>query len=781
MKRRSFLAVSAAGIGTAATGISLSGCKENQAQGPKNKIDLDQAVHRPWLGNDFWANRLQDWQLNNGRIECLRGEEGIEGRTAALLTRELQAGNSQGRIRTKLGLITPGKQGVAGFLLGVGEGKLDYAGAALAQRFSGVNGGIAVLVNEQGKLSIDSFNEINKPLHYARVDRGPQASKGIGSIAAGEYWLDCFLEASVSDQHKIIVTLSNAQTGEELDRLEQDKIPSAKLQGGLMLLSSTPAKKAGARWWFSDIATEGDKIRVHPERGLGPVMGCMYSLNQSVLKLSVQFMPIAVEPTGTARLDYKMEGSSEWLQGPEEEIGNGYSALFRLNSWNTQKAAAYRIVYQGRVVFDGTIVKDPGADKELNIALFSCITPSSNSLDKSHLTKIIPEETTYGRYTPENICNPHRSTTAYCASHKPDLYVFCGDQYYETYPTRYGRDTDDAKLDTLYRWYMWYWTFREAVRNTPSVMLADDHDVLQGNLWGNSGRNSDMPKEEDGGYKWNKDLVRMVYRMQHGHNPDAYDPEPIKYNIPVTYGAFIYGGVSFALVEDRKFKTPPDYEGDPKSKTGILLGQRQEDFLKAWKDMHKGLPKILITASVWGSAQTGPDGKGLLDYDANGYPADGRTRAVKLVKDTGAMVLTGDQHLGMVCRQGVNSFDDGPLFFAGPAVQSIWQRWFEGGGKLANQRNGDPNTGDFTDTFGNKMRILAVANPPISHADYQDDNTIEWGKFLNDRKLKSEGYGIARINANREDYILECWPHDADPSKDQQFSGWPYQGKFDKV
>ncbi|MEI8619175.1 hypothetical protein P4S63_25350 [Pseudoalteromonas sp. B193] len=49
--------------------------------------------------------------------------------------------------------------------------------------------------------------------------------------------------------------------------------------------------------------------------------------------------------------------------------------------------------------------------------------------------------------------------------------------------------------------------------------MADDHDVLQGNLWGDGGENSELPKEEDGGFKWDKDLVRMVYRIQHGHNP----------------------------------------------------------------------------------------------------------------------------------------------------------------------------------------------------------------------------------------------------------------------
>lgn len=366
-----------------------------------------------------------------------------------------------------------------------------------------------------------------------------------------------------------------------------------------------------------------------------------------------------------------------------------------------------------------------------------------------------------------------------CDSHQPDIYFFVGDQYYETYPTRYGRHTKDAKLDTLYRWYLWYWAFADSIKNRPSVMLADDHDVLQGNLWGNEGIDSNTQKEEDGGFKWDKDLVRMVYRCQHGHNPDPYDPTPIRHNIPVTYGNFVYGGVDFAIVEDRKFKTPPDYNADILNSTGELLGARQEAFLAAWKNMNPSLPKICVTASIWGSPQTDHNGKPLVDYDSNGYPADARTRAVKLVADAKALVLAGDQHLGMVAHQGINTFDDGATFFAGPAAAAFWQRWFEGNNKLPNQFNNNPNSGNFVDSFGNKMRIMAVANPKISHAEFQAGNTT-WGKFLADRRLKSEGYGLIKVNHSSQQYTLECWEHNANPATDQQFAGWPITVPFKK-
>src|SRR2546422_208898 len=43
---------------------------------------LQEGVTRTWLGAEFWANRLQDWRLHQGRMECLTGASGDEALTA---------------------------------------------------------------------------------------------------------------------------------------------------------------------------------------------------------------------------------------------------------------------------------------------------------------------------------------------------------------------------------------------------------------------------------------------------------------------------------------------------------------------------------------------------------------------------------------------------------------------------------------------------------------------------------------------------------------------------
>lgn len=83
------------------------------------------------------------------------------------------------------------------------------------------------------------------------------------------------------------------------------------------------------------------------------------------------------------------------------------------------------------------------------------------------------------------------------------------------------------------------------------------------------------------------------------------------------------------------------------------------------------------------------------------------------------------------------------------------QRWFEPAKPLPNVA-GTPHTGDFIDAFGNKVRVLAVANPRVTFKEYRQHHTGR-GQGLGDRRLKSEGYGIIRVNRARQEFELECW------------------------
>jgi hypothetical protein len=164
----------------------------------------------------------------------------------------------------------------------------------------------------------------------------------------------------------------------------------------------------------------------------------------------------------------------------------------------------------------------------------------------------------------------------------------------------------------------------------------------------------------------------------------------------VYYGAFRYG-VSFALVEDRKFKNGDKDNRDPTGRRYDLtiLGDRQERFLGEWAAADPGSPKLCFSQTLWGCLQTDERGRAQFDADADAAVA-GRRAALELVKRAGALLLSGDQHLASLVRHGLDGFDDGPVQFVAPAAGNAWQRWFEPAGGLPNP-GAAPHTGDFTD------------------------------------------------------------------------------------
>ena len=255
-----------------------------------------------------------------------------------------------------------------------------------------------------------------------------------------------------------------------------------------------------------------------------------------------------------------------------------------------------------------------------------------------------------------------------------------------------------------------------------------------------------------------------------GHDPDPHDPAPIGQGIGTYYGSFRFGGVGFAVLEDRKFKTPRSVPAEK----GVLLGQRQEEFLAEWaRDWEGVVAKVVVSQTTYSSVNTDDAGRVSANVDTNGFPKPARDRAVALFRDAGALGIGGDQHLTTVVAHGLDAHDDGFVQFVVPAVGSTFQRWWSPAAGGADRRAGDPPyTGNFVDGFGNRFRVLAAASPAISRRQAR-------GPILRDRRLTRTGYGIIRIDKLARQFILECWPGQADPSAGHgQFPGWPIRVPF---
>jgi len=468
----------------------------------------------------------------------------------------------------------------------------------------------------------------------------------------------------------------------------------------------------------------------------------LYTVSDGTLKISAQLYPLYPKETRTVRLEVKEDG--EWKEIATEEVNDlGWSALFRVEDWKTGEDVPYRLRHGDKASCEGLIRKDPVDKEEIVLAALSCNSNRDRGLREQYVRNI-----------------NHQN---------PDLIFFAGDQSY------------DHKEHTA-AWLKFGLQFRETFRDRPCVSIPDDHDIGQGNLWGEGGKQAKLGSGADGGYFFHPEYVKLVERCQTANLPDPHDPTPVEQGIGVYYTNLVIGGVDFAILEDRKFKTGPkdrhpmkgprpdhirDPEYDPKvvDVPGLkLLGDRQLAFLEEWGQSTKGveMKAVLSQTGFCGGAHLHGSLNNRLhaDMDSNGWPQTGRNRAVSLIKEANAVHIAGDQHLATLIQHGTEEFRDGPWAFVVPAsVNNYYGRWWwpedEKAGGNPDPNNPLPWNGDFLDGFGNKITVHAYANPESS--------------------ARGAGYGLIRFNKAKEEVTFECWPRDADVTKSdaQQFPGWP--------
>ncbi|MES2467942.1 MAG: metallophosphoesterase family protein [Verrucomicrobiota bacterium] len=478
----------------------------------------------------------------------------------------------------------------------------------------------------------------------------------------------------------------------------------------------------------------------------------LYTQESGVLKMTAQLYPLKPGESREARLELQRDGA--WTGVATVPVTMpGWSAHFRLEKWDGSKDVPYRVRHGAEAIFEGLIRRDP-LDKEV-------IVMANMSCNSSRTTG----------QRPEMIDNLRMQD--------PDLLFFAGDQTY--------RHTEHTA-----GWIEFGLQFRDIMRDRPTICIPDDHDVGHPNLWGENGKLSVRKDNADGGYFYPVEYVNMVQRQQSWSLPDPVDPAPVERGITVYFTRLRLGGIDFAILEDRKFKSGPagkipqmgprpdhinDPAYDPKSidLPGLqLLGARQEKFLHEWGQDWRGaqLKAVLSQTAFCGAVHMhgGPEDRLLADLDCNGWPQTPRRRALEEIRRARAVHLCGDQHLAVVVKQGIDAFGDGPWQFTSPAlVNTIYGRWWhpldENPGPNPVPGSPLPWTGDFLDGLGNKISMLAYANPPD----------------IKDERQRGDGYGIVRFNKKARTFTFECWPRFADARQGDgaQFPGWPVTVKMD--
>ncbi|MBI2477770.1 MAG: alkaline phosphatase D family protein, partial [Planctomycetia bacterium] len=572
------------------------------------------------------------------------------------------------------------------------------------------------------------------------------------------------------DSYILRVSIHDPETG-RLFSVASRTISTKRVTGNIALVSHPgPAPKTGG-FWFRDWQASGEKVSAHPEQTAGPILGTQYTLSRNVLKMTAQIMPIGENESHRVELHTK-QGDVWKPTATADIIVPGWTATFRVAEWDSKSDTPYRVVY-GDSEWSGVVRRDPIDKQTIVVAGFTGNHNNRHGLERGLFN------------WKTGMWFPHHDLTAQVAKHKPDVLFFSGDQVYESdSPTH--PDVANIKLDYMYKWYLFSWAYRDLTKDIPTVTMPDDHDVYQGNLWGEGGRATD--KDDKGGYVHPADFVKMSERTQTSHLPDAYHDEPLAQGIRSYYTDMVYGRISFAILEDRKFKsgcngrvpdsgssradhiTDADFDVFKADVSGLqLLGERQEEFLEAWGQDWRGADmKVALSQTVFANLATHHGGA--LEYlradlDSNGWPQSGRNRAIDLLRRCFAFHIGGDQHLATIVHHGIDTWDDGCWSFVVPSIANFYPRAFapKNTGKYEYPAVED-YTGKFRDGFMNYVTVYAATNPgqPMGHEPAE----------LHD---KMPGYGIVRLNKEARTIAMECWPRSANPDnpQDKPYFGWP--------
>lgn len=495
------------------------------------------------------------------------------------------------------------------------------------------------------------------------------------------------------------------------------------------------------------------------------ILWTQYCQHDGTMKLLVHVDtdPTAESDPGEVRLWLRDQTQQPWTAAGTVPIDRlTATALFTLKNWPSDRQKLFRVT-SGESHWEGVFRAEPRG--RLKMAALSC-----------H----------------KDIGWPWQEAIAEVISHDPDLVFFSGDQIYENdYGSPMFRAQTPAEVprgmqNYLAKYRKFGEAFRELMRDRPTIMITDDHDVFANDLWGRGGARMNG-KRTTGGYPTHPKWVNAAEFTQTGNLPDPIDPGPHGDGVRAYYTQLEYGGVHFAILEDRKFKSapsevidrliaPPGFTFPKERKTDFeievvldpdfdctkldrpdlqLLGQRQEAFLKDWSDSLKKSGSIgaVLSQSPWAHvAMYSPTSA---DTDSNAWPQSGRNRALSAIGDAPVVLLHGDVHLGTLCRHGVERFNDGPVAYSIPSFSSRASRRWEPLEEGRNRATGAPkDTGEFHDRFGNKVTMYGAGNG------------------LN-------GYGIVEFDTNKRETRLEFHPmNEARRPIRVPVPGWPHTVQF---
>jgi phosphodiesterase/alkaline phosphatase D-like protein len=484
------------------------------------------------------------------------------------------------------------------------------------------------------------------------------------------------------------------------------------------------------------------------------VLWTQYGLADDTLKLAAHTDADPLNPR-EATVSLWLKTNGDWQQVSTATVDPLTAmAEFRIIDWDSSKSWGYRVTCNSSQ-WQGTVRAEPGNTGVLKLSASACIN------DKWF---------------------PYSKAIAQILEQDPDIMFFAGDQIYESNAgaeiviANTPAEVPAAMANYLAKWRKFGLTYRELLKDRPSIMVTDDHDVYANDLWGRGGRRMTGDRTS-GGYRMHPQWVNAAERTQMWHLPDASAPGPWGDGIDAHFTSLTYGGVSFAVLEDRKFKSAPSEVlskpiNDPQSgetnttlevikdpnfdtrqldQPGLqLLGETQEAFVTAWAQEVARQQRLAAVLSQSPFVNVGNYQPQFGDMDSNGWPQSGRNRALRAIAPSQAVMIGGDIHYGTLLQHGIDSWGDGPWSYSVPAFASNQNRTWKPvvpaqGGEVP----GIEGSGNHHDRFGNKLTLVAKA-----------DGLQGYGMILFDKDKHRITLELYTLDANREPKQLAVpgWP-----------------------
>jgi len=740
--------------------IGRAAAAQQEADGSKTGTRVDRwhrTNDRVWLGESFWANPMEDWRVVDGAAEV---QTSGGDRNLHLITHRLTGERGRFRMSVRCRRVESGERdGGVGFRIGV-RNRIDDHRSNCFARGVGVDAGLV----------------------GSRLVLGGASAEAADGDAAAAEGIILVLEGRTDGQDCELNLTAQTASGGELGNLTH-VVRAADIAGNVAIVGNFDReipKGEGARYRFSEWTVDGDAFEVNEDRRFGPILWSMYSTSDSrgdegfVVKLTALLPPMAEQDH--RRVELLTEHDGEWRSHGFAALDpDAWTATFRLSNWNERVATPFRLVFRERHTDGGE------TEHEWRGAIRP--NPNGRPLRLAGLT------------CQNDYSFPYAPVADHVLARDPDLLFFSGDQLYESHGG-YGlirEPAGPAILNYLRKYYMFGWAFREAMRDRPTLCIPDDHDVFQGNIWGESGKPMDTGRGTSslGGYREPARMVNVVHRTNASHHPDPFDPAPVDQDISVYYGDMVYGGVGFAILADRQFKSGPehvdtgpgraDHVLDENIDTSTLdqpdlalLGGRQEEFLEQWADDWRGhTMKVLLSQTVFAGVAThhgGYDDYLIADLDCGGWPQTPRNRLVRILRKAKCLHVCGDQHLPSLVQYGADAQRDGCWAFCTPAISAGYPGWWrpdEIGTPHRNRpRHGLPHTGEFRDPLSNRAYVYAIGNPEIGTARDPYERAHQ----------KSSGFGLVTVDTEAKTYRIEAFRFLSTAGTedgDAQFPGWP--------